>query len=148
MKNLLVVLALFVAVRVHADVVRLNVNDMIHPISEEFIERGLTQAASEHAEAVVIELTTPGGLLDSTRSIVEKLMTSSVPVIVFVGPAGARAASAGFFILHGGGGAPLAPGHKNPAPPPAARGGGKKAEGCKHKNGESASALTRARPSD
>src|SRR5258708_12355870 len=123
MKNLLVVLALFVAVRVHADVVRLNVNDMIHPISEEFIERGLTQAASEHAEAVVIELTTPGGLLDSTRSIVEKLMTSSVPVIVFVGPAGARAASAGFFFLPGAGPPPIAPGPKTPPPPPRRPGG-------------------------
>src|SRR5258708_36022411 len=129
MKNLLVVLALFVAVRVHADVVRLNVNDMIHPISEEFIERGLTQATSEHAEAVVIELTTPGGLLDSTRSIVEKLMTSSVPVIVFVGPAGARAASAGVFLPRAAGRGPPAP-PAAPRPPPPADPGGGETEGA------------------
>src|SRR5260221_3605132 len=110
MKKLLVVFALFVAVHVHAAVVRLNVNDMIHPISEEYIEQGLALAASEHAEAVVIEITTPGGLLDSTRSIVEKLMTSSVPVIVYVGPAGARAASAGCFILEAADIAAMAPG--------------------------------------
>lgn len=110
MKKLLVVLALFAAAGARADVLRLNVNDMIHPISEEFIERGLERAASAHAEAVVIEITTPGGLLDSTRTIVEKLMTSPVPVIVYVGPPGARAASAGFFILEAADIAAMAPG--------------------------------------
>lgn len=110
MKKLLVLFALLVGVRAHADVLRLNLNDMIHPVSEEFIERGLARAASEHCEAVIIEMTTPGGLLDSTRSIVEKLMTSKVPVIVFVGPAGARAASAGFFILEAADIAAMAPG--------------------------------------
>ncbi len=143
MKKLLVVLALFVAVRVHADVVRLNVNDMIHPISEEFIERGLTQAASEHAEAVVIELTTPGGLLDSTRSIVEKLMTSSVPVIVFVGPAGARAASAGFFILEAADIAAMAPGTNTGASHPVTLGGEKMDEVMKTKIENDAAAFMR-----
>ena len=93
-----------------ASVLRLNVRQMIHPISEEFIARGLEQAARNHDEAVLIELNTPGGLLDSTRSIVAKILTSPVPVIVYVGPAGSRAASAGFFLLEAADLAVMAPG--------------------------------------
>jgi membrane-bound serine protease (ClpP class) len=98
------------ALHARASVLRLNLNDMIHPISDEFIGRALDQAQREHDDAVIIELSTPGGLLDSTRSIVEKIMTSRVPVIVYVAPAGSRAASAGFFILESADVAAMAPG--------------------------------------
>ncbi|MEO6259896.1 MAG: nodulation protein NfeD, partial [Thermoanaerobaculia bacterium] len=91
-------------------VLHLTVHQMIHPISAEFISRGLEQAVRNHDDAVIIELSTPGGLLDSTRSIVEKIMTSPVPVIVYVGPAGSRAASAGFFLLEAADLAAMAPG--------------------------------------
>ncbi len=91
-------------------VLHLTVHQMIHPISAEFIARGLEQAVRNHDDAVIIELSTPGGLLDSTRSIVEKIMTSPVPVIVYVGPAGSRAASAGFFLLEAADLAAMAPG--------------------------------------
>ena len=94
----------------HAAVLRITVNDMIHPISDEYIGRALSEAARAHDSAVVIDLSTPGGLLDSTRSIVEKLMTSPVPVIVYVAPAGSRAASAGFFLLEAADIAAMAPG--------------------------------------
>jgi membrane-bound serine protease (ClpP class) len=111
MRRALVLAALFVAaVQLHASVLRLNINDTIHPISDEFIGRAIDQAQREHDDAVIIELTTPGGLLDSTRSIVEKIMTSRVPVIVYVAPAGSRAASAGFFILESADVAAMAPG--------------------------------------
>src|SRR6185295_2240262 len=60
-------------------------------------------------QAVILEMSTPGGLLDSTRDIVEKIMTSRVPVIVYVAPAGSRAASAGFFILEAADIAAMAP---------------------------------------
>lgn len=83
---------------------------MIHPISDEYIGRALALAAASHDDAVVIELRTPGGLLDSTRSIVEKIMTSPVPVIVYVAPAGSTAASAGFFVLESADIAAMAPG--------------------------------------
>src|SRR5204862_5047247 len=83
---------------------------MIHPLSDEFIGRGLAQAERENAQAVILEMSTPGGLLDSTRDIVEKIMTSRVPVIVYVAPAGSRAASAGFFILESADIAAMAPG--------------------------------------
>ena len=84
---------------VYADVLKIVVHDTIHPISDEFIGRALDQAAREHDEAVLIELSTPGGLVDSTRLIIQKILASPVPVIVYVAPSGARAASAGFFIL-------------------------------------------------
>ncbi len=99
-----------IALRARANVLRLNVNDTIQPISDEFIGRALDQAQREHDDAVILVMSTPGGLLDSTRSIVEKIMTSRVPVIVFVAPAGSRAASAGFFILEAADIAAMAPG--------------------------------------
>jgi membrane-bound serine protease (ClpP class) len=103
-------LALFVAPLVHADIVKLKVHDTIHPITSEYIARGIDYAASIHAEAVLIELQTPGGLSDSMRDIVEKIIASPVPVIIYVAPAGARAASAGFFILESADVAAMAPG--------------------------------------
>src|SRR5437763_8632727 len=103
-------LALLLAIPANASVLHLSVNQMIHPISEEFIERGLAQADRQHDSAVILEMSTPGGLLDSTRDIVEKIMTSRVPVIVYVAPAGSRAASAGFFILESADVAAMAPG--------------------------------------
>src|SRR5438270_5897993 len=111
MKRALVAISpLFFALTAHAAVLRITVNDMIHPISDEYIGRALSEAARAHDSAVVIDLTTPGGLLDSTRSIVEKLMTSPVPVIIYVAPAGSRAASAGFFLLEAADIAAMAPG--------------------------------------
>jgi len=112
MRRALAIAALLItaAIQARANVLRLNVNDMIHPISDEFIGRALDQAQREHDDAVIIVLSTPGGLLDSTRSIVEKIMTSHVPVIVYVAPAGSRAASAGFFILESADVAAMAPG--------------------------------------
>jgi membrane-bound serine protease (ClpP class) len=111
MRRALAIAALLTAaLHAHASVLRLNVNDMIHPISDEYIGRAIDQAQSEHDDAVILVLSTPGGLLDSTRSIVEKIMTSRVPVIVYVAPAGSRAASAGFFILESADIAAMAPG--------------------------------------
>lgn len=112
MRRTLVIAALLAvaALRARGNVLRLTVNDTIQPISDEFIGRALDQAKAEHDDAVILVISTPGGLLDSTRSIVEKIMTSRVPVIVFVAPAGSRAASAGFFILESADVAAMAPG--------------------------------------
>jgi membrane-bound serine protease (ClpP class) len=109
-RTLILAAAVALAVNARAAVLQINVNDMIHPISDEFIGRALAEAQRTHAEALLIVLTTPGGLVDSTRSIVEKIMTSRVPVIVYVAPAGSRAASAGFFILESADVAAMAPG--------------------------------------
>jgi membrane-bound serine protease (ClpP class) len=93
-----------------ADVVRFRVEDTIQPASQRFIERALAEADLRGAQLIVMELDTPGGLLDSTREITTAITGSPVPVVVWVAPAGARAASAGFFILLAGDVAAMAPG--------------------------------------
>jgi membrane-bound serine protease (ClpP class) len=91
-------------------VVLLQLRDTIQPMSDEYLGRGLKRAADIHAQAIIIELDTPGGLLDSTRDMVRQILDSAVPVIVFVGPSGSRAGSAGFFLLEAADVAAMAPG--------------------------------------
>ena len=91
-------------------VLKIVLDDTINPITEEFIGRAIDTAAKEKDQAVLIELATPGGLLDSMRGIVSKILESPVPVIVYVTPTGSRAASAGFFILESADVAAMAPG--------------------------------------
>lgn len=103
-------LVLIVVLPLRADVVHVVVDDMIHPITDEYIGRALADASARNANAVVLELRTPGGLETSMRGIVEKIVHSRVPVLVWVGPSGSRAASAGFFILIAADVASMAPG--------------------------------------
>ncbi|MGZ5492542.1 MAG: NfeD family protein, partial [Thermoanaerobaculia bacterium] len=110
MKPLAAVLLLLIAANAGAAIVRIRVEDMIHPITDEFIGRAIDDATAAKADAVLIELSTPGGLDESTRAIVQKIIKSPVPVIVYVTPSGSRAASAGFFILQSADVAAMAPG--------------------------------------
>ena len=105
-----VCLCALVPVASAGDVFHIRVEDTIQPASQKFIERALAEAEASDAELVVMELDTPGGLLDSTREITSAITSSSVPVVVFVTPAGARAASAGFFILLSADVAAMSPG--------------------------------------
>jgi membrane-bound serine protease (ClpP class) len=91
-------------------VILIHLDDTIQPISADYMARGLEAAATQHANAVLIEIDTPGGLLDSMRKMVSKVIASPVPVIVYVAPAGARAGSAGFFLLEAADVAAMAPG--------------------------------------
>jgi membrane-bound serine protease (ClpP class) len=91
-------------------VVVVHLDDTIQPISADFLARALKLASTEHATAVLIELNTPGGLLDSMRDMVGQIIGSSVPVIVYVTPSGSRAGSAGFFLLEAADVAAMAPG--------------------------------------
>ncbi len=101
---------LFLAPPARADVLRLDINDTIHPITLEYITRGIEAAKAQHAEAILIRLSTPGGLAESTREIIQQIVASPVPVIIYVAPSGARSASAGFFILEAADVAAMAPG--------------------------------------
>jgi membrane-bound serine protease (ClpP class) len=76
----------------------LTVDDAISPPISEYIKEGIEAAVSENGECVIIKLNTPGGLLKSTRVIVSEILESKVPVVVYVTPSGAQAASAGVFI--------------------------------------------------
>jgi membrane-bound serine protease (ClpP class) len=93
-----------------AEVLKIAVDDAIQPVTAEYIGRALGLAATNHAQAVLIELNTPGGLVESTREIIDKIVASPVPVIVYVSPAGSRAGSAGIFILEAADIAAMAPG--------------------------------------
>src|SRR3989338_4909686 len=88
----------------------LNVDGIVNPVMSEFITRGIQDAVKENAEAVVIQLDTPGGLDLSMRDIVKAILSADVPVIVYVAPAGSRAASAGVFITYAAHVAAMAPG--------------------------------------
>lgn len=76
----------------------LTVDEMINPVIANYVERGVRDAEDADAEVLVIRLDTPGGLDTSMREIVQSISASEVPVVVYVAPAGARAASAGTFI--------------------------------------------------
>ncbi len=120
-RNLLAaIILLFFAPLCTADVVKIVVDDMIHPITDEYIGRALQFAQQRKADALLIQLRTPGGLADSTRSIIAKILASPVPVIVYVAPSGSRAASAGFFILESADVAAMAPGTNTGAAHPVA----------------------------
>ena len=125
-------------------VIKIRLDDTIQPISDEYIGRAIEQARQTNADAVLIELSTPGGLVDSTRSIVEKMLASPVPVIVYVAPAGARAASAGFFILEAADVAAMAPGTNTGAAHPVNLGGEKMDDVMKQKVENDAAAFMRS----
>ena len=87
-----------------------ELDGIIHPVSAEYLTQVIDESDTSGAEVVVFVLRTPGGLLESTRGIVSRMITSRAPVVVFVGPSGARAASAGFIITLAADVAVMAPG--------------------------------------
>ena len=127
-----------------SSVIKVPVDDTIQPISDEYIGRAIEQARQTNADAVLIELRTPGGLVDSTRAIVAKILASPVPVIVYVAPPGARAASAGFFILEAADVAAMAPGTNTGAAHPVTFGGEKMDETMKQKLENDSAAFMRS----
>jgi membrane-bound serine protease (ClpP class) len=111
--KLIVPLLLVVAACVgegRADVLHLKLDDQITPASAEVITSAIARAERDRASALVITLNTPGGLDTSMREIVSAILASRVPVVVYVAPSGARAASAGFVILLAADFAAMAPG--------------------------------------
>jgi membrane-bound serine protease (ClpP class) len=96
--------------RSSAEVLKIVVNDTIQPISQEYIARAIDEAHRHGDQAVLIEMNTPGGLVSSTREIIEAITSSPVPVIVYVTPTGGHAGSAGIFILESADIAAMAPG--------------------------------------
>ena len=127
-----------------AQVLKVVINDTIHPITDEYIGRAVAAAEQNKDQAVLIELNTPGGLLESTRNIEEKILASSVPVIIYVTPSGSRAASAGFFILESADIAAMAPGTNTGAAHPVTIGGGKMDDVMKQKMENDAAAFMRS----
>ncbi len=82
----------------YASILKITINAPIHPITSEYIRNTIDRAEKENARLVIITLNTPGGLDTSMREIIERILSSKTPVVAYVSPSGARAASAGFFI--------------------------------------------------
>jgi len=144
--HLLPVCSLLLAFSVAASgqVLKIVLHDTIHPITDEYVGRALATAERNKDQAVLIELNTPGGLLESTRDIIEKIIASPVPVIIYVTPSGSRAASAGFFILEAADVAAMAPGTNTGAAHPVTLGGGKIDDVMKQKMENDSAALMRS----
>jgi membrane-bound serine protease (ClpP class) len=105
-------------------VLELSLDREVEPVLATYIDEGLAEAAKRNAALVLITMDTPGGLSDSMKDIIQHILTSSVPVAVYVSPTGARGASAGFFILLSADIAAMGPGtHTGAASPILAPGG-------------------------
>jgi membrane-bound serine protease (ClpP class) len=106
-----------------AEVLKVVIDDTIQPLSQQRFERAIQEAEATHADALLIELRTPGGLMSSMEGIIQKLLAAKVPTIIYVTPAGSDASSAGFFILEAADVAAMAPGTNTGAAHPVWGGG-------------------------
>jgi len=120
-----------------------EVDSIIHPVSAEFMIETIARADAEGAALVLFTLRTPGGLVDATRDIVSKMISAKTPVVVYVGPSGARAASAGFIITIAADVAAMAPGTHIGAAHPVAGGGAVMDETSSKKAAEDMAAYVR-----
>jgi len=100
-----------------------EVDSVIQPVSAEYMTATIDRADAAHAALLVFTLRTPGGLVDSTRAVVTHMLAAKTPIAVFVAPAGARAASAGFILILASDVAAMAPGTHIGAAHPVAGGG-------------------------
>ncbi len=96
--------------RASGEVHVVELHGMIHPLSAEYLIDAIDRADDEGAALLVIELDTPGGLVDSTKEVVQRMFRAKTPIAVYVAPSGARAASAGFLLLIGADVAAMSPG--------------------------------------
>ena len=122
----------------------IEIDGAIDPLTADHVARGLDEAHESGVSLVLIKLDTPGGFLDSTRDIVEVLIASEIPVVVWVSPAGARAASAGTFIAAAANFAVMAPGTSIGAATPVSSDGGDLPETLSRKISEDTRAFIRS----
>jgi membrane-bound serine protease (ClpP class) len=120
MRAFLAVIALVAIPQIQAasKIVVVNVDGIIHPVTTEILGHAIDQAAADNASAILLRLNTPGGLLEATREITSKMVSSRVPIIAYVTPSGGRAASAGFFLLEAADVAVMSPGTNTGAASP------------------------------
>jgi len=109
----------------HVNIVRIK-DDTINPITADYIIESIDAAYTDNSECLIIELDTPGGLLSSTRAIVKTILSSDIPIVVYVYPGGSRAGSAGVFITYASHIAAMAPSTNIGAAHPVSLGGNRK----------------------
>jgi membrane-bound serine protease (ClpP class) len=128
-----------------APVYFLEFDGVVNPLSARYLARGIAHAQRDRAAALVLQINTPGGLDSSMRDMVERILNCDVPVIVYVAPPGARAASAGMFITIAAGVAAMAPGTNiGAAHPVSLSGGGEEDKTMAAKIEEDAAAFARS----
>ncbi|MGH9935119.1 MAG: NfeD family protein [Blastocatellia bacterium] len=129
---------------VSAETLHLKLDDQITPASAEVIVSAIARAERDGAAALIITLNTPGGLETSMREVVSRIISSRVPIIVYVAPSGSRAASAGFVILISADIAAMAPGTATGAAHPVLIGGGEMSKTMTEKIVNDAAAYVRS----
>src|SRR5664279_5600090 len=125
-------------------VIRVTIDGPIHPITAEIVGDAIAQARSQQAALVLLKLNTPGGLVDAAREITQEIVASPVPIVAYVTPSGARAASAGFFLLEAADVAVMAPGTNTGAAHPVNLGGEKMDDVMKQKVENDSAAFMRS----
>src|SRR5262249_10090099 len=125
------------------EVLLLTIGGVISPLTAKYLERGIDRATAANARAIIVELDTPGGLDSAMREMTQAILGSPIPVIVYVAPSGARAASAGMFGTLAAHVAAMAPGTNIGAAHPVAL-GGRANQGMAEKVVSDAAALARA----
>lgn len=124
MISILALLLLSISCFAAPKAVLITINEAIGPATQDYVQRGVDYATKQQAAALIIQLNTPGGLETAMRGINEAIITSSVPVLTYVSPSGARAASAGTFIMYASNVAAMAPGTNIGAASPISMTGG------------------------
>jgi len=110
MRQILLLVLVLSAATAHGEILKVKLDGVIDPITSEFIADAVQEAEAQEAEFLLIELSTPGGLGVSMQEIIQNILNSEIPIVCYVHPQGARAASAGFFILLSADVAAMAPG--------------------------------------
>ncbi|MFP4546578.1 MAG: NfeD family protein [Fidelibacterota bacterium] len=111
-KYLVIILLIYLNSGIAGEIHVLKIDGVINPVAESYLHHNISKATEspQNIECIIIQLDTPGGLMSSMRKIIKTMMSSDIPIVVYISPSGARAGSAGVFITYAASVAAMAPG--------------------------------------